>query len=77
MPGKLPILSGNKIVKALKNGGFYFVTQKGSHVKLKREFNGRELIVTVPMHREVKKGVLLNILKQANLTRQEFLELLK
>jgi len=50
--------------------------EKGSHVKLKRELNGRELIVTIPKHKELKKGVLLNILRQAELTREEFLELL-
>ena len=73
---KLPVLSGDKIIKALKKTGFYFVKQKGSHVKLKKKLNGKELMVTVPRHKEVKRGVLLNILRQAEMTREEFMELL-
>ena len=76
MPGKLPILSGEKMIKILKKEGFYFVKQKGSHLKLKKESNRRELIVTIPKHKELKKGVILNILRQAELTREEFLKLI-
>lgn len=76
MGEKLPVLSGNKIIKVLGKAGFYFVKQRGSHVKLKKKLDEKGLIVTVPIHKEVKRGVLLNILKQAEMTREEFMELL-
>jgi predicted RNA binding protein YcfA (HicA-like mRNA interferase family) len=76
MNDKLPVLSGDEIIKALKRAGFNFVKQRGSHVKLKKKLNGKELIVIVPRHREVKRGVLLNILKQAEMKRKEFMEFL-
>ena len=71
---KLPVLSGDEIIKALCKIGFNIVGQKGSHVKLKK-VNEKELIVIVPKHKEVKKGVLLSILKQAEINREEFMKL--
>jgi predicted RNA binding protein YcfA (HicA-like mRNA interferase family) len=71
---KLPVLSGGEIIKALCKIGFNIVGQKGSHVKLKK-VNEKELIVIVPKHKEVKKGVLLSILKQAEMNREEFMKL--
>lgn len=74
MPDKLPVLSGNEIIKILRKAGFAVVTQKGSHIKLKKVDGNKNIIVTVPNHSEVKRGILLNILKQAEVSREEFLE---
>lgn len=73
---KLPVLSGKEIIKALGKVGFAVVNQKGSHIKLKKTDGDKNLIVTVPNHNEVKRGILLNILKQAELSREEFLKFL-
>lgn len=73
---KLPIISGKEIVKTLHKIGFLVVHQKGSHIKLKKKVNERELIVIVPLHKEVKRGVLLNMLKQSELSKEDFLKLL-
>jgi predicted RNA binding protein YcfA (HicA-like mRNA interferase family) len=35
-----------------------------------------EIIVPVPKHKEIKRGLLLEIIAEAGLTREEFLELL-
>lgn len=73
----LPVLSANEIRKTLEKAGFAFEKRsKGSHLKLKKT-NHETLIVTIPSHREVSRGVILNILRQANLTKEQFLELLK
>lgn len=77
MSDKLPVLSGNEIIKILCKTGFAVVAQKGSHIKLKKSEGGKNLIVTVPNHNEVKRGILLNILKQAELSREEFLEMIR
>lgn len=77
MATKLPILSGRKICKALSNDGFYEVSQKGSHIKMKKRLNsGKLLTVIVPDHKEVKRGMLKSIINRAGLNNQMFLDLL-
>lgn len=73
---KLPVVSGRKAVKALTKAGFEVAGRKGSHIRLKKK-NGKTLIVIVPDHREIEKGTLGSILRQANLSREEFIKLLK
>jgi len=49
---------------------------KGSHIALyKRNPNGEKLLVIVPKRDPVPRGTLLSILKQAHMTKDEFLEL--
>jgi len=66
---KLPHLSGGEIIRILQLLGFQRVRQKGSHVVLKRDDVG----CVVPLHREVKIGTLAGILRQANVSAEEFL----
>jgi predicted RNA binding protein YcfA (HicA-like mRNA interferase family) len=61
-------------VRLLGVVGFAQVSQRGSHVKL-RNATGRTVIV--PMHRELKTGTLRSILRQAGLTPDEFVALLR
>lgn len=71
---RLPVVSGRAIIAALKRDGWVKDRQSGSHVVLVKE--GREEIVSVPLHDPVKKGTLLGILHDAKLTRDEFARLL-
>lgn len=73
---KLPVVSGRETVKALSKTGFTVVGRKGSHVRLKRQRGKEVLIVIVPMHDELARGTLKSILRQANLTVDDFLRLL-
>ena len=61
---KLPVLSGQEIVKLLERAGFEQVRQRGSHVVMRRGASG----CVVPLHKEVKAGTLAGILRQAGLT---------
>ena len=72
----LPVVSGREVIKALAKIGFKIVGRRGSHVRLKRK-DGKTLIVIVPDHRELARGTLKSILGQAELSREEFLEILK
>ena len=72
---KLPIISGIKILKALKKTGFEVDHQTGSHFIL-RENKEPFRRVTIPNHKAVAPGTLLSILRQAGLSREEFLKLL-
>ena len=74
MSERLPVLSGREIIKALAKVGFVPVRQKGSHVFL-RHVDGRRTVV--PLHEEVNKSTIMDIIEQTKLTRQEFLELIK
>ena len=64
---KLRILSGKEVVKILSNFGFEVVSQKGSHVKLRRILpEGTKQTLTVPLHDELDKGTLKAIFRQAS-----------
>jgi len=70
---KLPVVSGGDVIKMLEKEGFLVVRQRGSHVSLHKKVNDKTLLVVVPMKKEIKKGTLLSIIKQAGMTREEFL----
>ena len=72
---KLPIISGIKAVKALSKIGYEVDHQTGSHLILRqREEPHRRL--TVPNHKELARGTLRAIIRQAGLNVEEFMELL-
>ena len=66
---KLPRTSGAAIVKALERLGFVRVRQSGSHVIMRRGPKG----CVVPMHSEVKVGTLAGILRQAEVSQDDFI----
>jgi predicted RNA binding protein YcfA (HicA-like mRNA interferase family) len=72
---KLPVLSGEKICKALAKVGYRIDHQTGSHIILRNESHPYRRL-TVPMHKEIAKGTLLALISQAGLTRAEFIDLL-
>ena len=73
---KLPRLSGKEVIKALSKIDFETIRQKGSHVFLKKTSDDGSIITTViPLHNEIDRGTLLEIIRQCKLTRDEFLEL--
>jgi predicted RNA binding protein YcfA (HicA-like mRNA interferase family) len=74
---KLPVLSGREVIKLLKEVGFVPVRQKGSHIILSKTDSVPRRGVVVPNHNEIDKGTLIEIIRQAGLTREEFLKLLE
>lgn len=61
-------LKPKEIIKILEERGFMFIRQKGSH----RLYRKDELRVSVPYHnKDLKPGTLRNILKQAEITKEE------
>jgi predicted RNA binding protein YcfA (HicA-like mRNA interferase family) len=70
---KLPLLSWRKVVKALSKAGFQVARQKGSHLILIKN----DQIVPIPKHREIKRGLLIEIIAEAGLTKEEFLKLIE
>jgi predicted RNA binding protein YcfA (HicA-like mRNA interferase family) len=72
---KLPKISGKKCIKVLSKAGFYFKRQSGSHIVLRRDDPYAQLVV--PNHKELDRGTLRAIIRQADLSVNEFIELLK
>jgi len=53
------ILSARKVIKVLcREFGFYFVSQKGSQIKLRKKINGQEITTIIPLHKELAPGTL-------------------
>ena len=76
MSDKLPRVDCQDLVRALKRAGFVEQRQHGSHLHLRRESDGKR--VTVPVHkgRVVPIGTLRAILRDADISIDEFRELL-
>lgn len=70
---KLPRVSGAEIVRALERLGFAKQRQTGSHVVLRRGPKG----CVVPLHAEVKVGTLAGVLRQAEVSAEEFTSALR
>ena len=70
---KRPHVSGAQLQQALERLGFRKVRQSGSHVVMKRESKG----CVVPMHGEVKVGTLAGVLRQAEVSPEEFIRALQ
>ena len=72
---KLPSITSQKVIKALEKRGFVLDRTKGSHYIYYNSETKRRVVV--PVHKkDLPKGTLLEILKEAGLTREELKELL-
>lgn len=71
----LPQISGREVVKALQEIGYEFDRQRGSHVILRQRIAPYRRLV-VPDHKQLAKGTLRAIIRQAGLTVEGFKELL-
>lgn len=70
---QLPILSGREIIRALANIGYRAVRQRGSHIRLSCP---ERRSVTVPNYPRVSRGLLRKILRDVELSPEEFTGLL-
>lgn len=72
---ELPSIAGRQVVKALGKIGYELDRQRGSHIILRQKSYPYRRI-TIPDHREVAKGTLRSIIRQAGLTVAELKTLL-
>ena len=71
---RLPRISGRGCVNALGKVGFYQKRQHGSHIILRRDDPFAQVVV--PDHKELDRGTLRSIIRQADLGVEEFVRLL-
>jgi predicted RNA binding protein YcfA (HicA-like mRNA interferase family) len=72
---KLPVISGRDCVKALVRAGFSVRRQESSHIIVRRDSPFAQVVV--PDHRELDRGTLRSILRQAGITIEQINELLR
>ncbi len=72
---KLPTITPKKLISILEKFGFEYSRSKGSHLSYFNPISKRTTIV--PFHNsDIPKGTLLNILRQAGISKEELTKLL-
>jgi predicted RNA binding protein YcfA (HicA-like mRNA interferase family) len=72
---KLPVISGSEAVQAFRKAGHDFDDQHGSHIILRRADPPHRRL-SIPNHKELAKGTLRALIREAGLTVEEFAQLL-
>ena len=73
MNPRLPVISGDELIRALAKFGYEAVRQKGSHVRLRHPTDTKKLPVTIPLHDEIAFGTLRRILRDVGLTVEQLI----
>ena len=69
---RLPVMSGDEFVRIIRGAGFFWDHTQGSHLILLHR-DGRRL--SVPRHRELGRGLLRSLIRDAGMTREQFAQL--
>jgi len=72
---RLPHLTGSEVVRILQKADFEIVRQRGSHIYM-RHADGRATVVPVHKGEDLGSGILSKILRDAEMSREEFRQLL-
>jgi len=73
---KLPVISGSRAIKCFEKMGYQVVRQRGSHVRMHHKSDSTKQPLTIPRHKTLGKGLLRKLLRDAQITTEELLELL-
>jgi predicted RNA binding protein YcfA (HicA-like mRNA interferase family) len=68
---QLPVISGREARKAFERAGWTFNRQRGSHMILVK--SGLAINLSIPDHRELDRGLLRGLIRDAGMTVGEFL----
>ncbi|MFZ4592360.1 MAG: type II toxin-antitoxin system HicA family toxin [Ignavibacteria bacterium] len=71
---RLPVISGKDCIKALERLGFIIKRQEGSHIVMRKDNPFCQLVV--PNHKTLDRGTLRAIIRQADLSIDEFIKAL-
>ena len=73
---RLPVVSGEKAVKCFEKLGYVIVRQRGSHIRMRHKYDKGRKPLTIPKHKVLGKGLLRKLLRDAEISVEEFRELL-
>lgn len=71
---RLPTVSGKKAIRAFERDGWVVARRESTHVTMKK--NRVRFLLTVPLHRELDRGLLRRLVRDSGLTVEEFGRLL-
>ena len=71
----LPVVSGKEVVAAFERAGWATSRREGSHIILTKPHT--PVVLSIPDHREVKRGTLRSQVRKAGLTVDEFISFLR
>jgi predicted RNA binding protein YcfA (HicA-like mRNA interferase family) len=71
---QLPVVSGRDALRAFERDGWRFDRQKGSHMILVK--TGHRANLSIPDHRELDRGLLRGLIRDAGLSVDQFIQLL-
>lgn len=78
---KSPVVSGFLLVKVLGSLGYTILRQRGSHVQLSKNTPSGEHRITIPLHDEIAKGTLNDIVTKVSqwncITKEDLFYLLR
>ncbi|MCX9010518.1 MAG: type II toxin-antitoxin system HicA family toxin [Candidatus Methanoperedens sp.] len=69
---KLPVVSGKDAVKAFGKLGYVVIRQTGSHIRMKHQSDRSKKPLTIPNHKVLGKGLLRKLLRDAEITPEDF-----
>ena len=72
---KLPVISGSDAVRAFRKVGYELDEQHGSHIIVRRADPPHRRL-SIPNHKELAKGTLRALIREAGLSVDEFTQLL-
>ena len=70
----LPLMAAGEVIRAFEKAGWIVRRQVGSHLTLDKE--GERNILTVPLHKQIGRGLLRALIRRAGMTVAEFRELI-
>lgn len=73
---KLPVISGKITIRAFEKIGYRVVRTRGSHFRL-YHITPKKNPLTIPNHKILGRGLLRRLIRDAEITVEEFIELLK
>ena len=74
---RLPRTSGREVLRALQRGGFVFTHVRGSHHYLRKPDAAALVVVPVHGNRDLPLGTMRSILRQADMSVDELVRLLR
>ena len=72
---RLPAISGREVVRVFEGVGWKVSRREGSHIILTKP--GMAATLSIPDHREIRRGTLRSLIRKAGLTVEEFAALLR
>ena len=77
MSPKLPIISAKESIRCFKKLGYVIARQKGSHIRMKHFSSPADKKpLTIPNHKVIGRGLLRKLLRDAEISLEDFLEVL-